>query len=101
MNILCKDDLKKAVRHAKSMGNKTLGECLTRMHEREKRQGVVYNIYTDRAPLSFYFVCMRGEHMDYNGGIIFHGPHDGFGNGSAPTFSVCIDKSDIGWRIHT
>jgi hypothetical protein len=36
------------------------------------------------------------------GGFIFHGLHDGFGNGGAPTFSVCIDPDDKpGWSIHT
>jgi hypothetical protein len=33
------------------------------------------------------------------GGFIFHGQHDGFGNGGAPTFSVCIDPDDKpGWQ---
>ena len=34
------------------------------------------------------------------GGLIYHGQHDGFGDGSGPTFSVTISKS-TGWSIHT
>ena len=40
----------------------------------------------------------RGREM--NGGVIFHGTHDGGGNGGAPTFSVCLSPTD-GWSIHT
>ena len=101
MKIHCMNDFKKAVRHAKSMKNDTLAKCLRSFREREKRTDVVYNIYHDFAPLSFYFVCMRGENVDYNGGIIFHGPHDGFGNGNAPTYSVSMSGNNIGWQIHT
>ncbi len=36
----------------------------------------------------------------YNGGLIYHGPHDGGGNGGAPTFSVCLTPTS-GWSIHT
>lgn len=36
----------------------------------------------------------------FNGGLVFHGKHDGFGSGSAPTFSVCLTATD-GWSIHT
>lgn len=34
------------------------------------------------------------------GGIIYHGPRDGFGSGAAPTFSVTLDQAE-GYRIHT
>ena len=36
----------------------------------------------------------------YNGGLIYHGPHDRGGDGSAPTFSVNLNPHD-GWSIHT
>ncbi len=49
----------------------------------------------DFAPLSFGFSA--GSLV---GGIIFHGPHDGFGSGGAPTFSVSLDNNP-GWQIHT
>ena len=59
----------------------------------------------DYAPYSFYFV-MQVKEKDgsykfwFNGGLIFHGQHDGGGNGGAPTFSVCLTPTD-GWAIHT
>lgn len=52
-------------------------------------------LYKDFAPYSFEF-SMSG----LAGGLIFHGNHDGGGNGSAPTFSVSLTPVD-GWSIHT
>jgi hypothetical protein len=72
----------------------------TKEHWKNKR----CYIYTDFAPLSFYFDIRfyngTGWLRDYNGGIIFHGKHDGGGNGSAPTYSVNITPVD-GWATHT
>ena len=36
----------------------------------------------------------------FNGGLIFHGRHDGGGDGGAPTFAVNLNPG-IGWSIHT
>jgi hypothetical protein len=63
-------------------------------------------LFPDFAPLSFFFVMYNkskkdGEYKPYfNGGLIFHGPHDGFGSGSAPTFSVSLN-AEHGWSVHT
>ena len=64
-------------------------------------------LYKDFAPLSFEFVIATDDSKCgdiwrrwFNGGVIFHGQHDGFGSGGAPTFSVCLTKTD-GWQIHT
>ena len=70
----------------------------------------------DFAPMSFYFSVyqmdqceiVNGELMRKRGtgdpwmcgGIIFHGNHDNGGDGSDPTFSVCLEPTD-GWSIHT
>jgi len=58
----------------------------------------------DWAPLSFSFVMHQktegGYRFWFNGGLIFHGQHDGFGDGSAPTYSVDLSSTD-GWSIHT
>lgn len=61
----------------------------------------------DFAPYSFSFTMMRrdkGSEEDYqywfNGGCIFHGPHDNGGDGGAPTFSVNLNPHH-GWSIHT
>ena len=40
------------------------------------------------------------RHTIMNGGLIFHGKHDAFGSGSAPTFAVTLEPTD-GWSIHT
>jgi len=66
-------------------------------------------IYRDFAPYSFGWTRyrkpfeegrMNREDIDMNGGLIFHGQHDGYGSGSAPTFSVCLTPTN-GWEIHT
>lgn len=49
----------------------------------------------DFAPLSFTWAA-----GNLYGGLIFHGPHDGFGSGGAPTFSVSLDNT-AGWQLHT
>jgi len=36
-----------------------------------------------------------------SGGLIYHGPHDNFGGGGAPTFSVSIGQETAGWVVHT
>jgi hypothetical protein len=65
-------------------------------------KGYTVTLYSDFAPYSLYFEITLNEKFILNGGFIFHGSHDGFGNGGAPTFSVCIDPEDKpGWSIHT
>jgi hypothetical protein len=59
----------------------------------------------DFAPLSFYFLMQRrqkdGSYKTwFNGGLIFHGPHDRGGDGGAPTYSVNLCGSH-GWSVHT
>jgi hypothetical protein len=70
--------------------------------ERYSQNGCEVNLYSDFAPLSLYFEIFRNGQFILNGGFIFHGPHDGYGNGGAPTFSVCIDPERCPhWEIHT
>jgi hypothetical protein len=65
-------------------------------------KGYTVTLYSDFAPYSLSFEITMNEKLILNGGFIFHGSHDGYGNGSAPTFSVCIDPDNKpGWRIHT
>lgn len=61
----------------------------------------IVELYKDFAPFSFFWTQTgpTGE-GGLIGGLIYHGEHDGGGNGGAPTFSVNLDYSD-GWRIHT
>jgi hypothetical protein len=62
-------------------------------------------LFKDFAPQSFEFVkeyqSESGKwEFAYNGGVIYHGPHDNGGDGSAPTFSVNLERHH-GWSIHT
>lgn len=61
-------------------------------------------LYPDFAPHSLSFQMFEkgsGEwKFWFNGGLIFHGSHDGFGSGAAPTLSVCLESTD-GWSVHT
>ena len=41
-----------------------------------------------------------GYKFRMNGGLIYHGAHDGGGDGGAPTFSVNLSPVN-GWSIHT
>jgi len=70
--------------------------------QRYSQQGCSVSLYSDFAPLSLYFeISCDGKFM-LNGGMIFHGPHDGYGSGGAPTFSVCLERDAVsGWQIHT
>lgn len=102
--------LDEAKKYAASLAPKigrTLQICLDSLQQVEEnynKQGrpTMTKIYADFAPLSFYFVRMHPAtgHIYGNGGIIFHGQHDGGGNGSAPTFSINLTPSN-GWEIHT
>jgi hypothetical protein len=70
--------------------------------ERHSENGAKVELYADFAPLSLYFEIYREGTLSLNGGMIFHGPHDKFGNGGSPTFSVCLDSDrTTGWSIHT
>lgn len=59
----------------------------------------------DGAPHSFYFLIEQRKadgrwSLLFNGGLLFHGPHDRSGSGDAPTFSVTLEPT-VGWSIHT
>ena len=55
----------------------------------------------DFAPYSFFWTefSPTGQ-RGLIGGLIYHGQHDGGGNGGAPTFSVSLEPCQ-GWAIHT
>ena len=84
----------------------TFNDSLDRLELMSKNRawnGEKYEVIlgADFAPMSLSFcIAEEGKSPVMNGGLIFHGKHDGHGNGSAPTFSVTVDESN-GWRIHT
>ena len=58
-------------------------------------------LYSDFAPYSFFWTQFSPTRQrGLIGGLIYHGHHDGGGNGGAPTFSVNLTPSN-GWCIHT
>lgn len=64
-------------------------------------------LFYDTAPHSFYVLMeVRDNAGDsewrqcWQGGLMFHGPADGFGSGNGPTYSVCVN-SIHGWSVHT
>ena len=59
----------------------------------------------DSAPYSFGFLLEKRDGEGkwvtlFEGGLIFHGSHDGHGSGAAPTFAVTLTPV-TGWAIHT
>ena len=94
--------LAEAIEFAKSKGlEQSLLGCLKRLNNHSSPSTEV-NLGVDFAPFSFAFSVVDREtkRLILNGGIIFHGSHDGYGNGSAPTFSVSFSNEE-GWQIHT
>jgi hypothetical protein len=71
-------------------------------YKREMLEIPITLVFSDHAPLSLYFERTVDSKFIGNGGVIFHGPHDGYGNGGAPTFSVSLSsEKKVGWSIHT
>ena len=80
---------------------KSFSETFSRLENYSVR-GYDVSLYSDFAPLSLEFSIANQGKFEFNGGFIFHGKHDGFGNGGAPTFSVSIGNERVtGWSIHT
>lgn len=95
--------LLKELEYARSIGNDTLLRCIERLKQADCNYEAESSVFNDFAPHSFEFVRKDSEgRYISNGGIIFHGPHDGYGSGSFPSFSVSIDDSkETRWQIHT
>jgi hypothetical protein len=68
------------------------------------KENTVCVLSKDFALLSFNFTVYRlinGERkLWFNGGLLFHGSHDGHGSGAAPTLAVTLEPT-TGWSIHT
>ena len=57
-----------------------------------------YTVHKWRANIEAYIPAKTVQGM--HGGLIYHGPHDGFGDGGSPSYSVTLGKYK-GWSIHT
>lgn len=74
-------------------------------HDNHGAPNVRVTLHTDFAPYSFSILWeRRGKDGNwkywFNGGLIYHGPHDNGGDGGAPTFAVNLSPHH-GWSIHT
>lgn len=93
--------LSEAREYAESIGMvESLDVNLKTLEQLGKVYGQVF-LDKDFAPYSFRFAVRdeKGKFV-FNGGLVFHGAHDGQGSGQAPTFSVCLTPT-TGWRLHT
>ena len=94
----CSDYFDEVVAFARKAGRWTgplgLRENLVRL-VRLARAGSKAVLYKDFAPYSFEFSA-----GGFQGGLIFHGSHDGGGSGAAPSFAVCLEPVD-GWALHS
>jgi hypothetical protein len=110
LNIIDREHFAKVIEFSKKVGlEKNLQENLDFLASYACNNGEEFDETKTRCDLykdigtepSFYFIMYKrtgkGESQEYkkwfNGGCIFHGPHDGFGSGSAPTFSVCLNHT--------
>jgi len=101
MNDLTQGKLTEAVKFARQIRDQSLIQCLRSLKEVEKNNpGTTTHLANDFAKYSFYWERFHDGRFCMNGGIIYHGPHDGYGSGSAPTFSTTVSKT-VGWSIHT
>jgi hypothetical protein len=87
--VKCKEHMRDVVKFAKRT-NRTQ-QLVDNLKRLNSFRGKCF-LYSDFAPMSFYFeLCNAVDgKRDFNGGLIFHGKHDGGGNGGAPTFSVSV-----------
>lgn len=79
-------------------------DWLANAYDPNKKGNVRTRLFKDFAPYSFEFVIEEQKAGQWtriiNGGLIYHGAHDGGGNGGAPTFAVSLVPTN-GWSIHT
>ena len=92
--------LQEALEFAKTINDNSLQSCLDRLDNVDKNSNYETIIHNDFAYMSFYFERVRDGQFRSDGGIIYHGNHDGFGSGYDPTFSVSVTPTS-GWSIHT
>lgn len=76
-------------------------DCLERLASMASGIKGSARLYHDFAPMSLGWAVMRPDGSCWMaGGLIYHGPHDGFGSGGAPTFSVSLSR-EAGWQLHS
>jgi hypothetical protein len=102
------DDVKASKQAQQIEGRHSLSQALAYLDgyaERNDRGKTRCLLFKDFAPLSFTFTMERRNQDGayeywFNGGLIYHGPHDKGGGGSFPTLSVALEPTH-GWLVHT
>lgn len=92
--------LKDIISFARKIKDPSIIHCLKRLKYADTNGKSQTTIYPDWAPHSLYFERIYPNGSKTNGGVIYHGNHDGYGSGAAPSFSVSITGAK-GWAIHT
>ena len=88
--------------YTESRGDKSLSRCVENLN----RWKYPIMVGCDFDEMSFTFCEIYPKELldqgyrPVNGGIIYHGPRDGYGSGNGPTFSVTLEKTE-GYSIHT
>lgn len=108
---VCEERLVEAQTKAKELGIeaqlKSKLDYLGNFACQEDAHATRCKLYPDFAPYSFSFTLEKrrpdGSYVTwFNGGLIYHGPHDGGGNGGAPTYAVSLaGTTEPRWEIHT
>lgn len=94
--------LQEQLLYASTIGDTSLQDCIDRLNSADDYNKSETVIGKDFALRSFEFARMKEGRCIINGGIIYHGPHDGFGSGLAPTFSVSLSNNKSNnWQLHT
>ena len=102
MKDLTNGVLEEELKKAEQENNPTLLDCINRIRKVDENIDAETTMMKDFAPRSFYWERMKENSCIGNGGIIFHGPHDGNGSGRPPTFSVSLSSNTRPrWEIHT
>ena len=93
MTIKCEERYREAMEHAEKTDDKTLQNCFDKLKQWEGNEFEI-TLYSDRAPLSFYFEMNdKNGNRVMNGGLLYHGnPDESFAFQMIPS---------TGWEIHT
>jgi hypothetical protein len=100
--VKCPEHLQAVREFADRTGQRAQFESrLSDLYRFTSAEGYTIMLYEDFAPMSFYWEEIApNSKRAMNGGLIYHGLHDGGGNGDAPTFSVSLEPCQ-GWAVHT
>ena len=96
------DRYKRCSAETESKGDRSLQGCIDRL--KQWNSPIIIGCDFDERSFTFREELTAEQlnegYHPISGGIIYHGPRDGYGSGSGPTFSVTLGRSE-GYSIHT